>query len=129
MAQLDLTYAPQFGSAKDAVHIAAFVAQNQLDGVSSAIAPGELKAQPVKQLIDVRSPAEHAAGTLVGAVNIPVDLLREQMSTLDKTAETVVFCAVGQRGHVAQRILAQNGFTNVKNLKGGYSMVRDWPGK
>jgi NADPH-dependent 2,4-dienoyl-CoA reductase/sulfur reductase-like enzyme/rhodanese-related sulfurtransferase len=122
LAQLDLAYAPQFGSAKDAVHIAAFVAQNQLDRAGSAVAPADRTKDGVT--IDVRTKGEFDAGTIDGALHVPVDELRDRLGELDPSKETTVFCAVGQRGHVAQRILAQNGFDNVRNLKGGYTMHR-----
>lgn len=119
LAGLDLTYAPQYGSAKDPVHMAAFVAQNQRSGLTPAIAPDERNGQV---LIDVRTPKEFAAGSLPGAINIPVDDLRARLGELDPKQPVTVYCQVGLRGHVATRILAQNGFM-VKNLKGGYVLA------
>ena len=119
LAGLDLAYAPQYGSAKDPVHMAAFVAQNQRSGVTPAIAPDERDGQA---LIDVRTPKEFAAGSLPGAINIPVDDLRSRMGELNPTKPVTVYCQVGLRGHVATRILAQNGF-EVRNLKGGYVLA------
>lgn len=121
LAALDLAYAPQFGSAKDPVHLAAMVAQNQNRGLMPATTADQLNGE---RLIDVRSPAEFAGGTLPGAINIPVDVLRERMSELKPDEPTVVFCAVGQRGFVAQRILLQSGFKDVKNLKGGFTLAK-----
>jgi len=121
LAALDLAYAPQFSSAKDPLHIAAMVAQNQRRGAMPALDPSELNGQV---LIDVRTPTEHAAGTLPGARNIPVDDLRARVAELDAARPTIVFCQVGQRGHIATRILLQNGFTNVQNLKGGYRLAK-----
>jgi NADPH-dependent 2,4-dienoyl-CoA reductase/sulfur reductase-like enzyme/rhodanese-related sulfurtransferase len=121
LAALDLAYAPQFGSAKDPVHLAAMVAQNQNNGLMPAVTVSELKGQ---KLIDVRAPSEYAGGSLHGAVNIPVDSLRERMGELKRDEPLVVFCAVGQRGFVAQRILVQSGFKDVKNLKGGFTLAR-----
>jgi NADPH-dependent 2,4-dienoyl-CoA reductase/sulfur reductase-like enzyme/rhodanese-related sulfurtransferase len=112
LAALDLSYAPQFGSAKDPVHLAAMVAQNQNTGLMPAITSGELNGE---RLVDVRALSEFEAGTLPGAINIPVDSLRERMTELKRDEPIVVFCAVGQRGFVAQRILVQNGFSNVKS--------------
>ncbi|MBP7934112.1 MAG: FAD-dependent oxidoreductase [Phycisphaerae bacterium] len=122
LANVDLAYAPQFGAAKDPVHIAAFVAQNQLDGHLQQVLPGD----PIEpgQLVDVRTAAEVAAGTLPGAVNIPVQQLREGMFRLDKNKPVTVFCQVGQRGYVAARILMQSGFKDVRNLAGGYTLFR-----
>ncbi len=120
LAEVDLAYAPQFGSAKDPVHFAAFVARNQQH--AEAISPAEMNGQ---QLIDVRTPAEYAKGTIKSAVNIPLDELRGRVDEIDMLRETVVFCQVGQRGYVAQRILQQSGVISVKNLKGGYSLAKD----
>lgn len=120
LASLDLAYAPQFGSAKDPLHIAAMVAQNQRKAICPAISAEELD-HPV--LLDVRTPQEHAAGTLPGAVHIPVDELRQRLDEIDPQKPTVVFCKIGLRGYIAQRILAQHGFTNAHNLKGGYDLA------
>jgi NADPH-dependent 2,4-dienoyl-CoA reductase/sulfur reductase-like enzyme/rhodanese-related sulfurtransferase len=117
---LDLAYAPQFGSAKDPLHLAAMVAQNQMTGAMPATTLDQLKGET---LVDVRTPAEFAGGTLPGAVNIPVDDLRDRMGELDKDAPLVTFCQVGMRGYVAQRILMQHGFRDVKNLKGGFALA------
>ncbi len=116
LAELDLCYAPQFSGAKDPVHYAAFVAQNQQLGVSSGVEQVAAGAQ----LVDVRSAREYASGSIEGAINIPVDELREQLGRLDPSKPTIVFCQVGIRGHLATRILKQHGFQDVRNLKGGY---------
>lgn len=122
LAGLDLVYAPQFGSAKDPVHIAAFIAQNQADGRVENINP--LQEIPAGQLIDVRNADELAGGTLPGARNIPLSRLRQEMAELDRDRPVVVFCQVGQRGYNAARILSQSGFAPVYNLAGGYRMHR-----
>lgn len=123
LAALDLAYAPQFASAKDAVHLAAMVAQNQRRNVMPAVVPADLNGE---LLLDVRSPAEYAAGTLPGALNIPVEELRRRVDELDPRRPTVTFCQVGQRGYIAQRILRQRGFTRVSNLKGGINLARQF---
>ena len=120
LARLDLAYAPPFGAAKDPVHLAAFAACNQLDGVEDFEASDADLSD--RQVVDVRTEQEVAAGALCGAghaVNIPLDTLRERIDELDPGKETVVSCAVGLRAHVAVRILKQNGFASVKNLAGG----------
>lgn len=120
---LDLCYAPPFGSAKDPVHQAAFAACNQLDGLGDLLDPDtDLSGM---QVVDVRTPAEVAKNPLnrcPSAINIPVDELRNGLDQLNKTQPTVVSCGVGVRGHVAQRILKQNGFHNVANLTGGAAL-------
>ncbi len=128
LAGLDLAYAPPFGSAKDPVHMAAFVACNQLDGIESFCPPdAPLEG---KQVVDVRTPGEVTGTPLAGvesAINIPVDELRDRLAELDPTRPTVVCCGVGIRGHIAARILRQHGF-EVENLIGG-AMIRNraWP--
>jgi rhodanese-related sulfurtransferase len=122
VAELDLAYAPQFGSAKDALHHAAMTARNQRDGLMPAIDARGLNGQ---QLVDVRRREEFAQGSLQGALNIPLDELRARVAELDPRRPTVVFCHGGQRGYVAQRILRQRGFADVVNLKGGYSLLRE----
>lgn len=120
LAELDLCYAPQFSGAKDPVHYAAFVAQNQ----QLEHSPGVEAVAPGTQLIDVRSSREFSRGTIDGAINIAVDDLRTRANQLDPARPTVVFCEVGIRGHLAVRILKQLGFSDVHNLKGGYLQAK-----
>jgi len=121
LAWLDLAYAPQFSSAKDPIHLAAMVAQNQRRQLMSGIWLSQI--DPADFLLDVRTPTEFAAGTLPGATNVPLDQLRNRIAELDATKRTVVFCQVGLRGYLAQRILKQRGFNTVRNLKGGYTLA------
>lgn len=120
LAGLDLAYAPPFGAAKDPVHMAAFVAQNQRRSLARGLTVAELSGD---QLIDVRNPQEYARGSLPNAINIPLDELRERLGEIDPARPAVVFCQVGQRGYVAQRILEQRGYTQVCNLKGGLELA------
>lgn len=122
LAELDLAYAPQFGSAKDPVHYAAFVAQNQQRELTPATAP-HWGAED-RMLVDVRTPKEFAEGAMPGAINIPVDQLRDRLGELDPAKGITIHCQVGLRGHVATRILKQHGFGDVLNLKGGYLMAK-----
>lgn len=122
LADLELAYAPQFGSAKDPVNMLGFIAENLRDDLVRTIQWHELDVELAKgvQLIDVRTPAEYAGGTVDGAINIPVDDLRAR---LDEVADDViVHCQVGLRGYLAARTLAQHG-RRVRNLDGGY---RTW---
>lgn len=123
LALLDLAYAPQFGSAKDPLHMAAFVAANQLDGTMPAVSSVPEGAL----LLDVRTPEEFASGSLPGATNAPLETLRDHLGELPKDRPIVTFCQVGQRGYYAQRILTQHGFTHAKNLKGGYALAAQLP--
>lgn len=120
LAGLDLAYAPPFGAAKDPLHLAAFAAGNQLDGVTEFLdCDADLSG---RQVVDVRTVREVQQQPLAGAphaVNIPVDELRSRLGELDPTLPTVVSCGVGLRGHVATRILRQHGFPQVWNLSGG----------
>ncbi|MBL4931775.1 CoA-disulfide reductase [Clostridium paridis] len=121
LAELELSYAPPFSSAKDPVNMAGFVAQNALAGRSNVIAWKDIEEfkNDDYMLVDVRSEVEFNNGHLEGAVNIPVDDLRERLNELDKNKTIVEYCQVGLRGYIADRILSQNGF-KVLNVTGGY---------
>lgn len=114
LIDLELAYAPPYGSAKDPVNMLGYLADNILAGEQVAswdqTWPGTL--------IDVRTAEEHAEDTIPGAVNIPVDELRSRHTELPPGPVTV-FCRVGQRGHVATRLLTQLGY-DVTNLSGGF---------
>ncbi len=123
LAGLDLAYAPPFGSAKDPIHMAAFAACNELDGVEQFVSADSELAN--RQVVDVRSVAEVEQTPLAGVEcshNIPVDELRDRLGELDSAAPTVVVCGVGLRAHVGTRILKQHGFSNVANLSGGATL-------
>jgi rhodanese-related sulfurtransferase len=124
LAGLDLAYAPQFGAAKDPLHIAAFVAQNEEDGLVRNC--GMERVAGDVQLVDVRTEAEFAAGALKGAVNVPLHTIRGRLAELDRTRPVYVYCGVGQRAYNAARILSQNGF-EVWNIHGGVTL--NPPGK
>ncbi|MGI6037312.1 MAG: FAD-dependent oxidoreductase [Limnochordia bacterium] len=121
---LDLAYAPPFSSAKDPVNLAGYVAGNVLHGVMDVITWEELEELDDAFLLDIREPGEYARGHLPGAVNIPLDSLRERLDEIPKEREIIVYCRVGQRAHVAGRILRQRGFDKVRNLTGGYITYR-----
>lgn len=125
LAHLELAYAPQFGSAKDAVNIVGYVAENTRNGTTPSVQWHELSdaVRYGSVLIDVRSREEFAAGGIPGATNIPLDELRERLDEVP-AAPLVVHCQVGQRGHVATRLLLQQGF-DARNLDGGYRTWQD----
>jgi len=130
LAGVDLAYAPPFGSAKDPVHLAAFVACNQLDGFEAFCDPSENLSG--RKVLDVRTAAEVQAKPFAGVdgvVHIPVDDLRDRISELgdpDEGEPWVITCAVGIRGHIASRILVQHGY-RVQNLSGGATVrQRAW---
>jgi NADPH-dependent 2,4-dienoyl-CoA reductase/sulfur reductase-like enzyme/rhodanese-related sulfurtransferase len=121
LMDLELAYAPQFGSAKDAINIAGYVGNNVFNGTTPTLQWHELEAARAAgaQVIDVRSPHEHGAGHIPGTINIPVDELRDRLGEV-QLEDVVVYCAVGQRGHIATQILKANS-AKVRNLDGGYS--------
>ena len=128
LEDLELCYAPPFGSAKDAVNMAGFVASNVLRGDVELWEPEEIAALADDQvLLDVRTPQEHAQGTIPGSTCAPVDQLRECLKELPKNKEYLVFCQVGVRAYIAARLLTQHGF-RVRNLSGGYRRYAMWKG-
>jgi len=119
LEEMELSYAPPYGSAKDPVNYAGFVAANVLRGdVRLCHAEEILQPGADLQLLDVGTPEEVAAGTIPGAINIPLGQLRERLGELSKDREYVVFCKVGLRGYVACRVLQHHGFA-CRNLSGG----------
>ncbi len=122
LTEIEHAYAPPYSSAKDPVNMAGFVAQNVLAGLVQSITWDELPATPsaTHTLLDVRTGDEFAAGTIPGAVNIPVDELRGRLHELPAGKPVVIFCRVGQRGYLAARMLAAHGHTDCVNLSGGY---------
>jgi rhodanese-related sulfurtransferase len=129
LEEAELAYAPQYGSAKDPVNMAGFVASGLLRGdqpqASVEDLPGGSAAAGNGQpfVLDVRTAAEYAAGRLPGAVNIPVDELRDRLGELPHDRPIIVYCQVGQRGYLAVRVLGQAGFQAV-NLGGGFKTYR-----
>ena len=102
--------------------MAGFVAENILSGRCRVIQWDEwLQRDPSDlMLLDVRTTEEYRAGHLPNAVNMELDHIREQLDQLPKDKDIVLYCAIGLRAYVAYRILAQNGFTRIANLSGGY---------
>lgn len=122
LEKLELSYAPPYSSAKDPVNMAGFVASNILKGDHKTIHWDEIDKLDKKNimLLDVRTPMEFGLGTIEGAINIPVDELRSRMNEIPKDKEVIIFCQVGLRGYLAYRVLVQNGYSNIRNLSGGY---------
>ncbi|MEM5948050.1 CoA-disulfide reductase [Spirochaetia bacterium 38H-sp] len=122
LTELEHAYAPPFSSAKDPVNMAGFVAQNILEGKSRHIQWYDILEAPIGEyfLIDVRTPEENALGTIEGSVNIPVQEIRNRLDEIPRDKKVVLFCGVGLRAYIAERILRQNGYTEIYNLSGGY---------
>jgi rhodanese-related sulfurtransferase len=127
LSELDLAYAPPYSSANDPINMAAFVGVNDLDGFSPLVTADELSTRFSVQtdlILDVRNLGEYAKGHVSGALNIPVDELRARLSEIPRNKSLFVHCAVGFRGHLAVRILKQNGFKNPSNVTGGYTSMK-----
>ena len=119
LEEAELSYAPQFGSAKDPVNFAGMIAVNHLSGndpilhwISPQIADYDL--------LDVRDLDEFSEGHAPGAKNIPLNELRNSLGDLPRERPLAVYCAVGGRAHTAVRLLRQHGYEAV-NLSGGYA--------
>lgn len=124
LPELEFTYAPPFGSAKDPVNMAGYAALNSMEGITESIQWYELQSYLEKGalLLDVRGEKEIAAnGYFPNALTIPLDSLRERMHEFPQDKEFIVSCQSGLRSYIAERILKQNGF-RVKNLDGAFSL-------
>jgi NADPH-dependent 2,4-dienoyl-CoA reductase/sulfur reductase-like enzyme/rhodanese-related sulfurtransferase len=120
LADLELAYAPPFSSAKDPVNMLGYMAENVLSGDCDIVEPAEVDALVAHgwTLLDVRTAEEHAAGAIPGSINLPIDSLRDRLTSLT-TAPVVVYCEVGQRGHTATALMQELGI-QARNLDGGY---------
>ncbi|MCU0290872.1 MAG: FAD-dependent oxidoreductase, partial [Thermoanaerobaculaceae bacterium] len=126
LEHLELCYAPPYGSAKDPINMAGFVASNALRGDVRLADVADVAAPGAHQLVlDVRDPEEVSAGAVPGAIYIPLNDLRGRLGELPRDREILVICAVGIRGYAACRILQQEGF-NCSNLSGGFMLYRMW---
>jgi len=128
LEEMELAYAPQFGSAKDPINMAGFVAAGLLRGDHPQRDLDAVLALPPEDrplLLDVRTPQEFSQGHIAGAVNVPVDELRARLGEVPRDREIAVYCQVGQRGYLATRILMQAGYA-VANLGGGYKTYKLW---
>ena len=126
LTELELAYAPPYGSAKDPVNMAGFVAQNILEGRTPIIYAEDIAVLDLSKqvLLDVRTEAEAEQGMIENAVLIPVDSLRQRApKELDKNKEIIIYCQVGLRGHIAVSMLRQMGF-RTRNLSGGYKTYK-----
>jgi NADPH-dependent 2,4-dienoyl-CoA reductase/sulfur reductase-like enzyme/rhodanese-related sulfurtransferase len=130
LAERDLSYAPPYSSANDPINMAAFVGENDLSGYSPLITAPQLKcllespdsaARPL--VLDVRNINEYESSHLKGAQNIAVDELRFRLDEVPRGRPLVVHCKSGFRSHLAMRILKENGWTDLRNLTGGYMII------
>jgi NADPH-dependent 2,4-dienoyl-CoA reductase/sulfur reductase-like enzyme/rhodanese-related sulfurtransferase len=120
LADLELAYAPPFGSAKDPINMLGYIAENMMSGLLETAQWSQIDefADRGYQLVDVRTASEYAAGAIPGAMSMPVDEIRGRVSELTNK-DILVNCQVGQRGHTATMLLKELGF-NAVNLDGGY---------
>jgi NADPH-dependent 2,4-dienoyl-CoA reductase/sulfur reductase-like enzyme/rhodanese-related sulfurtransferase len=124
LVDLELAYAPPYGSAKDPVNVAGMVAQNVVKGDVAVAQWREVASLDSRTtvLLDVRRPDERARGAIPGSFHIPLDELRSRMDELPRDRDIVVYCQTGQRSYIAARMLGQHGF-RARNLTGSY---RTW---
>lgn len=125
LPELELTYAPPFGLAKDPVNMIGYAAMNIAEGISQNIQWHQLEEELAagKILLDVRNPAELQNGQFMNFLHIPLDQLRDRIDELDPAKEYIVSCHSGLRSYIAERLLKEMGFT-VKNLDGAYSLYK-----
>ncbi|WP_138205802.1 DsrE/DsrF/DrsH-like family protein [Haloimpatiens lingqiaonensis] len=123
LTQLELAYAPPYSSAKDPVNIAAYIAENVLTGKSEVVLPRDIDNfnKETTLILDVRNSIERENGYIKDSMHIPVDELRNRLEELPKDKEIWVFCQIGLRGYIAERMLKANGF-KAKNITGGYKV-------
>ena len=121
LTRLEHAYAPPFSSAKDPVAISGYVACNILSGKMQPVYWREMQQANTAEitLVDVRTPDEYSLGTIPGAVNIPLDDMRQRLGEIPTDRPVWLFCGVGLRGYLASNILKANGYSEVRNLIGG----------
>src|SRR5699024_594499 len=125
LPELELTYAPPFGAAKDPVNMIGYVAMNIAEELSDNIQWHELSDELANGaiLLDVRSKAELANGQFKDAIHIPLDELRQRIDELDREQTYIISCHSGLRSYLAERLLKQHQF-KVKNLDGAFSIYQ-----
>ncbi|AHC13909.1 FAD-dependent oxidoreductase [Salinispira pacifica] len=123
LEELDLAYAPPFNSPNGPVNMAAFTANNHLSGFSPSVLAQDLEEfakehQPIA--IDLRDPISFNKANLLGSTNLSQNLLREHIDEIPKDQTILLISDDGQKGHVALRMMAAEGFEKLYNLSGGY---------
>ncbi|MFA6989006.1 MAG: DsrE/DsrF/DrsH-like family protein [Candidatus Gastranaerophilaceae bacterium] len=128
LVELELAYAPPFGSAKDPVNIAGMVAENILTAKIKPVYWDEIDKLSFDFsevfILDVRTREEQALGRFNSSVNIPLEELRTRFDEIPKDKKIIIYCTKGLKSYFAARILTQNDFNNVYNLNGGYSLYK-----
>jgi NADPH-dependent 2,4-dienoyl-CoA reductase/sulfur reductase-like enzyme/rhodanese-related sulfurtransferase len=129
LQQLELSYAPPFGSAKDPINMAGFVGGNILKGLVNSVTYDRAAEMENALFVDVRTRKEFEAGSIPESIHIPREELRERIGELPKDRDLVVFCRSGVRSYAACRVLSQSGFELLSNLSGGYLSYCHYTGK
>ncbi len=126
LTNFEQAYAPPFNGAKDILNMLGFIAINAYDGLDKVIdyKEAEKKLKEGALLVDVRTLDEFKLGSIDGSVLIPHTEIRSRMNEIPKDREVIVMCGIGLRAHIAYRILAQNGYTKIYNLTGGYKTLK-----
>lgn len=130
LQELELSYSPPYGTAKDIVNMIGYVAQNRIQGITKVIYPSKVESYQKQGalFVDVRPAMERLAyGHIHNDFHIDIDVFYEQYATLPKDKTIIVYCDAGSKGYNAERILRSKGY-NVYNLEGGYNMYRAWKG-
>ncbi len=124
LKELELSYAPPFGSAKDPVNIAGMVAENLLERRVNMVYYDQInELSDDYLLIDVRNEAERTIGKIEGSINIPLEKLRSRLSEIPKDKKIILYCSKGLKSYFASRILMQKGY-DVSSLSGGYLLYK-----
>ena len=128
LPELEFTYAPPFGAAKDPVNLIGYAAMNLAEGLSESVQWHQVQEEVAKGcvILDVRTDAEYAKGRIKNSINIPLHQLRNQLDQLNPNTSYIVSCGSGQRSYIAERILKQKGY-KVRNLDGSfgyYSIIK-----
>jgi rhodanese-related sulfurtransferase len=120
LEQLELSYSPPFGSAKDPVNMAGFIGSNILRGLVRSVTYDQAAAMENPLFLDVRKNEEFMEGSIPQSIHIPLDELRQRIHELPRDRHLIVTCRTGIRSYAAFRILKQSGFEQLSNLSGGY---------
>jgi NADPH-dependent 2,4-dienoyl-CoA reductase/sulfur reductase-like enzyme/rhodanese-related sulfurtransferase len=120
LEQLELCYAPPFGSAKDPINMAGFMGSNILRGLVESVTYDQAERMENSLFLDVRTNEEFKAGCIPQSIHIPLDELRQRINELPRDRHLIIICRTGIRSYAAYRILKQSGFNRLSNLSGGY---------
>lgn len=127
LQELELAYAPPYSSAKDPVNMAGYIASNVINGEVDVVQWNQVEDVDRDEtvLLDVRKQYERENGFIEGAINIPLDEIRQRLDDIPRDKDIIVYCKTGLRSYIACKILQNNGFENVKNLTGGIDVYKN----